>query len=588
MFLCHWLQSLASKKGRYTRRVIAQTRRPRLPRQSLPRDGVELLEDRTLLSAPDLVSVSPNVGLFYTDGDVRNESPDELLIKFSPGQVIDATTVGDGIELTRGGDNQILGDADDVTVPVGYSGVDPNDPNFVVVRFAETLPDDVYQLTIFGTGATPLKNVAGDIFNEGEDATLNFELDLGAKVVATVPQPVLREMDVTIDATQLTHGDRLTVSVRGVTKTIGFQDSTLPATGADVDVMFSPTDTSNDVALALTATINGLTDLDCSAVAALATVTIQGDSFSPTVSDADGNADALQLSPGGLHQELDQVIVYFNNDDLKQTSAENVNFYQLHLTQDTISNQDDVVLNPASVDYDASTDSAVLHFASNIAVGTYRLRIGTTESIPAAPARQTVGDAADSFALASTDLGTITAPGNLSQVLVASVDAQPFALPFPGASDEPGHRDIPGDNDQHIHGPADPQDGIKTQKYNFRSVYGLDPNGNVLNNLITENQKQRAREIFELYGSRLGIDFIETDDEGFIVATGDLRAIDPSVPTGPGDVFGLAGINNVLPIMDRHPLAVMDNAESWSDQRGGSWFQTAMHEICFFLFIGLT
>ena len=262
MFLCHWLQSLASKNRRFTRRQISQTRRPRLPRPSLPRDGVELLEDRTLLSAPELVSVTPNVGLFYTDGDVRNESPDELLIKFSPGQVIDSTTVADGIQLTRGGDNQTLGDGDDVTVAVGYAGVDANDPNFVVVRFAESLPDDVYQLTVFGSGANPLKNAGGEVFNGGTDATLGFELDLGAKVVATVPQPVLREMDVTIDATQLTHGDQLSITVRGVTKTVGFQDSTQPATGADVDVVFSPSDTSDDIATALEAAINGLADLE--------------------------------------------------------------------------------------------------------------------------------------------------------------------------------------------------------------------------------------------------------------------------------------------------------------------------------------
>ena len=89
--------------------------------------------------------------------------------------------------------------------------------------------------------------------------------------------------------------------------------------------------------------------------------------------------------------------------------------------------------------------------------------------------------------------------------------------------------------------------GITTAFYNFRDFYGFDPEGNALNNQITENQKQRRREIFELYGAVLGIDFIESADLGMTIVTGDMRALDPLVITGPGGVLGLAGGR-----LDRH------------------------------------
>ncbi len=85
-----------------------------------------------------------------------------------------------------------------------------------------------------------------------------------------------------------------------------------------------------------------------------------------------------------------------------------------------------------------------------------------------------------------------------------------------------------------------PEPGITTAFYNFRDFYGVDPEGNALKNQITETQKQRTREVFELYGEYLGIDFIESADLGMTIVTGDMRAIDPTVPTGPGGALGLA------------------------------------------------
>src|SRR5262249_38688679 len=48
----------------------------------------------------------------------------------------------------------------------GYVGVG-DDPREVIMRFASTLPDNTYSVTLVGSGATPLKDTSGNIFNSG-------------------------------------------------------------------------------------------------------------------------------------------------------------------------------------------------------------------------------------------------------------------------------------------------------------------------------------------------------------------------------------------------------------------------------------
>ncbi len=112
-----------------------------------------------------------------------------------------------------------------------------------------------------------------------------------------------------------------------------------------------------------------------------------------------------------------------------------------------------------------------------------------------------------------------------------------------------------------------------TAFYNFQDFYGILPSGDVPSNAITENQKARAREVFELYGHFLGIQFIETANQGLTVVTGDMRAMDPTIAVGPGGVAGLSEGSLVGRV-------IMDAAENWGDSPyGGGWFQVAMHEI---------
>ena len=80
---------------------------------------------------------------------------------------------------------------DDVTITPAYVGFGDSDRE-VVVRFAETLPDDSYLIDILGTGPFTLRNVNGLAFNNGVNQSIRFDLDLGTTVQSVVPQPVVR------------------------------------------------------------------------------------------------------------------------------------------------------------------------------------------------------------------------------------------------------------------------------------------------------------------------------------------------------------------------------------------------------------
>jgi hypothetical protein len=575
-----------------------------------------------------------------------------------------------------------LGGANDVTVEPGFIGLGDS-PNEIVVRFAETLPDDHYAISILGTGFGALRNMDGvaigdrtdDFVDDGSDFNTAFELDLGAQIISVVPQPMER------------------------------------------------------------------------------------------------------LPNGSLLQHRDRIDVYFNNDELTDSATE-PRFYQLILTQDSVSNTDDEVILPASVSYDSALNKATLTFAADLASygtepGTFRLRIGTDEARPDAPitlnpsaqaitdfnsagavevtftavptgelgneirlevtksdhstsgapsgpviritgsviqvdldtspgsettaddlvsilnsnlfaatlltaevtagdgstdiatpdatyspvalaveglgdtfdnaiqlgpslviggaaveinggsltvtdgtgasaflvvpmdplldangVAQLVADTVNASALATTasvngttvsfsSIVVINTTSELlrvkafqSVVISSGIEAQEYGLNLPGDSEEAGHRDIDDVTsiESHLAGLADNVDGISTIFYNFRSDYGVDPLGNTLANLITAEQQDLARRVFEMYSSFLGVQFVETETSGLTVATGDMRAIVPTITTGPSDaVTGTSGFG----------VAVMDASERWDNSFVGitdsvanpSWFRVAMREV---------
>ena len=121
------------------------------------------------------MAVRPNVGEFLVENEVRETAPNELTLQFNPGQVIDGSTVDGNVTVTRAGHDGTFGDGNEVPVTIGFVGVG-DQPEEVVVRFAENLPDDHYRITI----APGLQNVGGEAFNNGDAASFDFSTGIWA------------------------------------------------------------------------------------------------------------------------------------------------------------------------------------------------------------------------------------------------------------------------------------------------------------------------------------------------------------------------------------------------------------------------
>ena len=429
----------------------------------------------------DFVAAFPNFGQFIEkDGStILHEAPQQITIRFSPGSTIDPATLG-GITLVRAGVDGSVGTPDDVNVtPQGFAGIvtvdDAPNANQVILRFAETLPDDAYRLSINGT----LGSLNSGLFRNGGQLNVDFRLDLGAQVVSVVPQPITRQAD------------------------------------------------------------------------------------------------------GTLTQARDKVIVYFNaNDPLDESSAETLSHYRLVETN-PLTGQDVAVRQPQSVSYETvdssgrKTSRAILTFDSDLGDKLYRLQIGGGVETPPEVVLP-VSDENSSFETA-TGLGVLGVGG---KTLTASIDVRPSVptalgpLLFPtqpGTVDEPGHRELPIALETHAMPAASLTNAAAAGviSYNFQINYGVDGQGNPLVNAITETQKQRAREIFEYYSLRTGIRVVETENSGFTIVTGDIRAVEPTlpVPNGPAGICG-------------NGLVVMNGSLNWGESEyGGAWYDVATHEI---------
>jgi hypothetical protein len=206
---------------------------------------------------------------------------------------------------------------------------------------------------------------------------------------------------------------------------------------------------------------------------------------------------------------------------------------------------------------------------AGVGLGSYKVQISLAGNL-------TQNGDTSSFAL-STSLGQLGTAGFTidGSITPPGTVALP---PEPGGNDEPGHRQIPvegesNDTDNNGQAPRIPT-AIRTFRYNFRQIYGQDPQGNDLYNQITEAQKQRAREIFEIYSRYMGVEFVETTDQGLIVAFGDPRAVMPNVPEGA--VGGIAGQNG-----DGQEIALINASADYSTESefGEGFFNIAIHEI---------
>lgn len=580
MLISSWLKS-------FSNRLKTRRRRPNRVAASHRRAGVALedLEARTLLTGPELIAVSPNVGQFIVQDTELTERPQELTFQFSPGQVLDASTLN-AIQITGSGFDDSFTDGNERPQTPGFIGLGDT-PDTVVFRFSSPLQDDRYEVSITGTGSAPLQNNLGEAFLDGADQSFEFDLNLGATIRAIVPQPVVRSQELSVlDVSQFSDGDTITIHDGSGELVFEFED-TAGATGStsDVEVQFnSTTDTDVDVANALLAAIGGATfpgDGVTVAATAPTTLTITGNSLDATVRFTTANSGALSTVAGGITQHEDRVIVYFNPDTLDQGSAETQSFYQLIDTMGTVAIGDDaVVLNPDSVRYDPINNLAVLMFPGDIATGTYRLRIGTDTAQTSFVVDPTVWNDDDSSFATANILGALDAAGVR---LDAAIEPQSIALPsYPGGSDEPGHRQDPTED----HGAGSgvfstAPNAIRVIAYYFPEIYAQNLQNQDLLNEITDNQKERTREIFEMYAGLYGFETIELE-----------QTLDnsPATPAGLNPDQTIAIITGNLAITGIPPLAAAGVANSSTviisgatnhgvSPFGGGWFNVALHEV---------
>lgn len=173
-------------------RYLAKRQRRRRSRPDCLR--AEPLEPRRLLAFDFVAAYAESPIPFFVAGDTTgiprlSEAPHQVTLRFDPGVRIDPASIDGSISFVGSVDG-IFGDGNDNSfMPVGGVGSvtvgDVPNRNEVVIRFAETLPDDLYRFTI-SSGLTT---------ESGEPATafqFDLRLDLGAFVTAVVPQPIER------------------------------------------------------------------------------------------------------------------------------------------------------------------------------------------------------------------------------------------------------------------------------------------------------------------------------------------------------------------------------------------------------------
>ncbi|MEQ1825450.1 MAG: pre-peptidase C-terminal domain-containing protein [Pirellula sp.] len=247
----------------------------------------------------------------------------------------------------------------------------------------------------------------------------------------------------------------------------------------------------------------------------------------------------VRAANGSLTQLRNQIYVYFNDDDLNPVEAVKTEYYQLVHTRNTIGGQDDIVIRPSSVSYDANLNRATLTFNRNLdalvdpsngaalPLSALRLRIGNSESPTASPVTEfNSGVDAGSRFDSATDLGGgwLAGTGAKSAIINSEIlNTSAYTLDFPGANDELGNRD----NRYQHHVTRIDEDGIKVYSYNFAAALG-NSNRSVQLNAITETQKNMVRQVMSLYERYLGVRFTESDNLGFTIAVGDMQAINPT------------------------------------------------------------
>ncbi len=579
-----------------------------------------------LAVGPQLVALQPNLGdtLFLSelrtssldasgvdkDGLVQlDAAPQQFKFIFDEGPAIDGTTIESGVRITRAGFDGSFGEANDRLVfpghPLkpdapfpGFFGVNPDEPNEIIIRFPEALPDDIYRVELFGAvGASgALADVNGDTFGL-DDINRNFSFDLNlelpATIVSVVPEPITRNGDGTLTQAKDTilvyfneDDDNFIEAVGGSEGSANdpefyqliFTNDTV--TNADDQKVF-PTSVTYDPDTDMV-TLEFADDLD-QLTTGSGTYRLRVGTNEPTPADpvpfdllasvvTDMNAEGTELTfTANTHVGSgNPLIIDFVTADLSPTDPTPTILVDDRLVTVTLnSNTNALTMSQHVVDaFEANEQTHPLLLVERSAglplidVTTPNLDGYTLWVVDPGSAFSTAFDV-------NAGLGI-----NLSQepvVISSEIESQWYGLEFPGADDELAHRPV-----SHVARRADQDPGVITLAYNFRPIIGTRTWANFAPafNLITEVQKLRVREAFDIWSHYLGVQFIETRDQGFTIATGELEVIDPLVPSGIGDQLGLGdwSLSGLVvdPVLGLVPTAIMDAAEPWDDAFGAS------------------
>ncbi|HEV3344091.1 MAG TPA: hypothetical protein VG125_27195, partial [Pirellulales bacterium] len=440
---------------------------------------VEQFEPRLLLtSGPQLISIIPNDGTLLLPNQIVHTAPTALTFRFllQPGETLNPNTLN-GIELTGSGGDGVFGNGNDASITPGYVGIDPSQPNQVVMRFSSPLPDDLYQITIVG-GNKGESNALTDnanpaqAFNSGLDYTQNFRLALGPQVLSVVPQPVTRDNAGNLVA----NNNEIDVYFNESVQTLPGDAGHLDPTQFELIATNNTANTSNDTVFVADSKVSSVT------VAADGTTHVPG---------------SVLYNP----QNNEAKIVFQN-----ATGPISINSLATGAFRLRIGNNETPLPQPV-IEGNYAGDPA----------GTFT-------------AAQNIGPLGTSSTLATQIFNGNLQPQTLDPNLV-----------FPGGLLDPGHRNIPIDFGGENHAVGTTPGGATVLSFGFPDIYGSDPiTGNPLHNQISPTEEQTVRQIFQLYAYYTGLTFVEQPGGGNInVVVGDTRVLAPTIP--PTSLGGIAG-----------------------------------------------
>jgi hypothetical protein len=597
---------------------------------------LEALEPRQLLAGPQLIGIQPNEGDLIVEGSVLNVAPRALTFRFDENQSIDPATF-DGIRVTRAGDDGQLGTSDDIRLNTGLVTLGDTATNEVVVRFSDALPDDRYNVEVFGfddngLGITGLRNINGELLQPrvaGQRLeSTTFTLKLGAQIEAVVPQPVIRKSDGSLvqnrnEIVVYFNEDPLFVendangnpTKRSAENPRFYQlfltQDTVRTTD---DALYHPQrviyDANTHTArLIFAADLNKLgPDAD-----GMAGVPLTGGTFRLRIGTAvDDRVDIVLppvQTPVAPSASTDFGIAGLRVEFVSKATGESAAGLRVVFTKTgngplTVASDGNGTItynlggaNPRVVDLRTVTrntpvvqDLIDIRWTFN---GVADSGAGGGQLVPARavganPLRlSAVGDTLST----ALDVGIFGSGSGLTSLIFSeSIDPQPSPIELLGGNSDPGRPDVSEVTDgglgQYINDTfgingADMTDGITEILYNFQGIYATVGSQSFINR-IQEPHKARVREALDAWSSAIGIQFRETVDQGITFALGSPGVL----PAGPG-VLQLPTFNAAVRIDPtfNDSLLVFDNTVAFETAYGENFFRRTMGGIG--LMIGL-